>query len=350
MTLPRSDAPLRIAMISYYLPSGSKIGVGYQVHELATELVRRGHVVDVFSDCPPVPGAIYGHRHITSTGSMRTFRFALNLRHADFSSYDVLHAHGDDYWLWRRRVRRHIRTVHGSCFEEAIHIRGFGEKLRMVLLGFSEVLASLVADETAVVSPITRRWMPWVKRIIPNGVDGSRFHPDPGKRAKHPTVLFVGTWGNRKRGKDLAEAFQRDVLPVLPDARLEMVCRDAPADPGPGITILGEVSDTQLSEAYQRAWVFCLPSDYEGFGIPYAEAMASGVPVVATPNIGARYVTEDGAAGVVAPLGDIGQRLLELLQNSAERATLIQAGIRRATDFDIVTVVDSYESLYRADA
>ena len=41
-------------MISYYLPSGSKIGVGYQVHELATELVRRGHSVDVFSECPPV--------------------------------------------------------------------------------------------------------------------------------------------------------------------------------------------------------------------------------------------------------------------------------------------------------
>jgi phosphatidyl-myo-inositol alpha-mannosyltransferase len=350
MTQPQADAPLRIAMISYYLPSGSKIGVGYQVHELATELVRRGHHVDVFSDCPPVAGATYGHRHITSTGSLRTFRFALKLRRVDFSSYDVLHAHGDDYWLWRRRVRRHIRTVHGSCFEEAIHIRGFGEKLRMVLLGFSELLASLVADETAVVSPITRRWMPWVKRIIPNGVDGRRFHPDPEKRATQPTVLFVGTWENRKRGKDLAAAFQRDVLPALPDARLEMVCRDAPADPGPGITILGEVSDTQLTEAYQRAWAFCLPSDYEGFGIPYAEAMASGVPVVATPNIGARYVTEDGAAGLVTPLGDIGQRLLELLQNSAERETLSAAGERRATDFDIVTVVDSYESLYRQDA
>ena len=56
-----SARPLRIAMISYYLPSGSKIGVGYQVHALADELVRRGHHVDVFSECPPVPGARYGH-------------------------------------------------------------------------------------------------------------------------------------------------------------------------------------------------------------------------------------------------------------------------------------------------
>lgn len=43
----RSES-LRIAMISYYLPSESKIGVGYQVHELANELARRGHQVDVF--------------------------------------------------------------------------------------------------------------------------------------------------------------------------------------------------------------------------------------------------------------------------------------------------------------
>jgi phosphatidyl-myo-inositol alpha-mannosyltransferase len=343
----QSDAPLRIAMISYYLPSGSKIGVGYQVHELATELVRRGHVVDVFSDCPPVPGATYGHRHVTSTGSLRTFRFALKLRRVDFGSYDVLHAHGDDYWLWRRRVPRHIRTVHGSCFEEALHIRGFGEKLRMVLLGFSEVLASLVADATVVVSPRTRRWMPWVKRIIPNGVDTTRFRPDATKRAQNPTILFVGTWENRKRGKDLAAAFERDVLPAIPEARLEMVCGDAPANPGAGVSILGRLTDQQLAEAYQRAWAFCLPSDYEGFGIPYAEAMASGVPVVATPNIGARYVTDEGKAGLLAPLANIGDALRRVLQDASERERLGAAGEARAETFDLARVVDSYELLYR---
>jgi glycosyltransferase involved in cell wall biosynthesis len=338
---------MRIAMISYYLPSGSKIGVGYQVHELATELSRRGHEVDVFSDCPPVEGAVYGHRRIHASGSLRTFRFALLLRRVDFSSYDVLHAHGDDYWLWRRRVPRHVRTVHGSCFEEALRIRGFGEKLRMVLLGFSELLASAVADHTVVVSPRTRRWMPWVRTIIPNGVDLRRFHPDARALAPLPTVLFVGTWANRKRGRDLAAAFQRDVLPVIPDARLELVCRDAPEDPGPGVTVLGEQTDAELAAAYRRAWAFCLPSDYEGFGIPYAEAMASGTPVVATPNIGARYVTDEGTAGVLAPLDAIGVTLRDLLTNPERRAELAEAGLRRASTFDLGRVVDSYEALYR---
>ena len=75
-----SARPLRIAMISYYLPSGSKIGVGHQVHQLANELVRRGHHVDVFSNCPPVADALYGHFHVELSGPARTFRFATTLR------------------------------------------------------------------------------------------------------------------------------------------------------------------------------------------------------------------------------------------------------------------------------
>ena len=55
----------------------------------------------------------------------------------------------------------------------------------------------------------------------------------------------------------------------------------------------------RLIELYQQAWLFCLPSSYEGFGVPYIEAMSCGTPVVATPNAGAREVLEEMAGGTL---------------------------------------------------
>ena len=131
------------------------------------------------------------------------------------------------------RAPMHVRTLHGSCFEEALHIRGVKEKTRMVLLGFTEVLASLVADRTV------RR----LARDAPVDAVGLDRHPErrqpasrlrPTRRAaEHPAVLFVGTWEGRKRGRMLAEAFVEHVLPALPDAELWMVTQDVPDDVRP---------------------------------------------------------------------------------------------------------------------
>ncbi|NNG40088.1 glycosyltransferase family 4 protein [Flexivirga sp. ID2601S] len=340
--------PLRIAMISYYLPSSSKIGVGYQVHALATALTDRGHDVTVLSECPPVEGARYHHQHIRLRGALRTFRFATRLRRVDFSSYDVLHAHGDDYWMWRRRTASHVRTLHGSCFEEARHVPGLKEKLRMLLLGGTELLASVVADRTVVVSPHTRRWTPWVRDVIPNGVDTERFRPDAAAKSAHPTILFVGTWRGRKRGAELTRIFAEQIRPAVPNAELLLVAQDAPDNLPEGVRVLGRLTDEELAAAYASAWVFCLPSSYEGFGIPYAEAMASGTPVVATPNVGARYVTEDGRSGTLAGLDDLGEALVAVLTDTPLRDRMTAAALERSRDFAMDTVLDAYEVLYRA--
>lgn len=333
-------------MVSYYLPSGSKIGVGFQAHALANALSDAGHELHMFSNCAPVAGRRYAHHTLELHGNLRTFRFALAIRRLDLSSFDVIHAHGEDYWLWQRRAAAHVRTLHGSCFDEAIHIRGAKERTRMLALGLSEVLATSVADKTVAVSPASARWTPWVKTVIPNGVDRNRFalprRPDP-----NPTILFVGTWSNRKRGALLADVFSRQVKPVVPNARLRMVTADAPSSLPDGVEALGRLSDEELAQEYSRAWIFCLPSTYEGFGIPYAEAMTAGVPVVATPNPGSRYVLDEGRVGSIVDEQQLGAALVELLQNTELRGQYAADGLARAREFDIESIVAQYLAIYK---
>src|SRR5438270_392015 len=109
---------MNIAMISLYLPNGSKIGSGYQAHYMANALVRRGHDVTMFSPCEGPEGALYRTRTVSPGRRFRTFGFALRLRHVEFSGFDAIHAHGEDYWLWGRGPI-HVRTMHGSCLAEA---------------------------------------------------------------------------------------------------------------------------------------------------------------------------------------------------------------------------------------
>ena len=340
---------MRIAMAASELPSTSKNGAGYQAHYMANAFSRRKHEVTMFSPAPKPEGALYEMRFVPVGAFLRTFRFAWNLARADYYGFDVFHAHGDDYWLWgggRTRRPVHVRTMHGSCFAEAFHVPRAKEKLRMALLGLSEVLSTAVADRTVCVSSNTCRFYPWIRRVIPNGVDLTAFHP--GEKEPGPTLLFVGTYQNRKRGKWLLDIFRHEVRPRLPGARLWMVCSDVPPhEVTEGVEVLGRLTLDELADRYRRAWVFCLPSTYEGFGVPYIEAMASGTAVVTTRNPGAVEVLEDGRWGRLVDDAELGGSLAAVLQDPAAREGLEACGQERAARYGWDVVAGEYEMIYR---
>ncbi len=334
---------MNIALTSLYLPSGSKIGVGYQVHALANALVGRGHQVTVFSQTGASPDSRHEVIVVPSGGRLRTFGFAWNLRRQDFRRFDVLNAHGDDWFLWGCKRPHHVHTFHGSCLAEALHARGLTTRARMAALALCEYSAAALADELVTVSANTRHYLPFVKRVIPCGVDLQAFFPG-GEKSDAPSLLFVGTMHGRKRGAMLLDLFQRQIRPQVPNAEFWAVC-ESPVE-GPGVRWLGRIPAETLTDLYRRAWAFCLPSTYEGFGVPYIEAMASGVPVVASPNAGAREVTQEGRAGLIVRDDALAETLVRVLTDAALRERLRAAGLERAQDFGWDRVCAQYEALY----
>lgn len=340
---------MRIAMISRYLPRLNYAGgVSGQVHLLANELTRRGHDVEVFGLTPAPTGAFYKTRLVAEAPGGGHNRFAFHyllpwwLRQINFKGYDVVHSHGDDHLL-QRRVSV-IRTFYGSALAEAWYSRRARHSLYHLTMCVPEVLSALKASTVVAISVATARHIPRVAAIVPCAVPLARFAPASAK-SPTPSILFVGEPWTRKRGELLAAVFARDVRPALPAVELWVVSERCIA--GEGIRWFGRVSEAELIALYQRAWVFCMPSRYEGFGVPYLEAMACGTPVVATPNGGAHELLDGGRFGVVVPDERLGPALLDLLGSPAARADLAARGLARATEYDIVKICDRYEEIYQ---
>ena len=320
-----------------------RIGAGVQMHMLAAAYCDLGHEVTVLApNCNPNATAKYTQSTLDLFGTNRIVKWSFALANYNFDA-DVVHFGGDDHWVRRNKRFVHLRTFHGSCFAEAQVASRPTAKLRMVYLGITELLAQRVADVTAVVSSHTNRYFPRPNVVIPNGVDLKSFTPST-KKSTVPSILFVGTLESRKRGRELLNAFVNDIQPKFPNAELWLVRENGIVDI-PGVKVFGGVSQDKLVELYQHAWVFCLPSSYEGFGVPYIEAMACGTPVVATPNPGALEVLDNGTYGVITEIDHLGASINSLLSNEEERRKYIELGIKRSKDYDILKVAQRYIDL-----
>jgi phosphatidylinositol alpha-mannosyltransferase len=319
---------MKIAVISYYLPPVDRIGSGVQTHYLANAYVRAGHTVTMLSPYADADAdALYTPVKIPCGTNNRTLQFALNLRKFDFSKFDLVHAGMDDWALLGVNKPFHIRTFHGSCFAEAMVADNLKSFIRMSWLGLTEWLSCAVANKTVAVSQNTLKFIPFCRDVIWNGIDRSIFFPSTTK-SDNPSILFVGTLDSRKRGRLLLEVFQNQVQKKFPEAELWIV-RETHDPVVPGVKVFGSVTNDQLADLYRRAWVFCLPSSYEGFGVPYIEAMACGTAVVSTPNMGALEVTENGKYGRIAPDAELGSCICDLLLNEGRRSELVTMGLAR---------------------
>ena len=334
---------MNITVTSFYMPPVDRIGAGMQMHMLANAYVRLGHTVSVIApNAQHFEEAQYSLRSIDIRASNRLIRWANFLASIKFEP-GMVHFGGDNHFVARTANVTRLRTFHGSCFAECKVARNSRERIRMAYLGFTELIGQLNCDVSTVVSADTNRYFPKPNVVIPNGINLSSFVPGMEK-SRNPSILFVGMLDSRKRGRELLNVFDKQIRTRIPNAELWIV-RDSTPVNVPGVTVFGSVSQDLLIHLYQSAWCFCLPSLYEGFGVPYIEAMACGTPVVASPNPGALEVTKDGQYGLIANLPNLGDELIRLLDDRDLQKHMSDLALDYVQRFDIDKVAQRYLDL-----
>jgi phosphatidylinositol alpha-mannosyltransferase len=202
-------------------------------------------------------------------------------------------------------------------------------------------------------------------RITPCGIDIEPYAAARGAKKVKGSILFLGRPEPRKGLTVLIEAFD-GLRSRIPGATLTLVgtsqeqlralyprSANGMAEKLEGIKALGHLGEEGKIEQMSKAEVMCAPSlGGESFGIVLTEAMAAGLPVIASDIRGYRAVLADGANGVLVPPGDVDaleNALYSTLSNPGLRLRLSEDGIKRAQRYSWENVVSQIEGAY-ADA
>ncbi|TEU13611.1 MAG: glycosyltransferase [Anaerolineales bacterium] len=248
-----------------------------------------------------------------------------------------------------------VITYQSDVVRQRGWLRFYGPFLRRVLRAADRIIAT---------SPRYIESSPWLQpvrercTVIPNGVDVTRFVPSSRHRTGPPTLVFVGRLRYYKGLDTLLRA-----MPHVPEASLTIVGEGPMREEWQAlsqelglagrVTFVGEVDDADLPDYYQQADLFVFPSNArsEAFGIALIEAMACGLPCIATElGTGTSWVVQDGITGLVVPPADplaLAEAITTLLQDPTRRQAMGQAGRERVVQhFSVEQVIRKVGTLY----
>jgi phosphatidyl-myo-inositol alpha-mannosyltransferase len=198
--------------------------------------------------------------------------------------------------------------------------------------------------------------------IIPNGVETSLLERAADiERSSAPTILFFSRLDERK-GLDTLLRAMPDVQRRVPGARLLVAGNFASSDDraihyrtladelGVACEFVPSPSAEEKVRLFGTATALCAPATgQESFGIILAEAMAAGLPIVASDIPGYRDVLEDGRLGLLAPPGDaaaLANALTRLLTDAGLRGELAEMGRTKAATLSWEVVASQVAELY----
>ncbi len=217
-------------------------------------------------------------------------------------------------------------------------------------------LSARIAVSPAAESFVSR-YFPGDYRIIPNGVDIETFSPHGtdlreslGLDRQGMVFLFVGRNEPRKGLAIALKAFKRFRSSGRKAWMLVVGTDDVP-EKEDGVLPMGVVGEEELPSVYRTADLLLAPSlGGESFGMILVEAMACGVPVIASDIPGYRYVLADGIGGRLVPPGDVDALLRsmeELATDPLLRRDMAVDALERAKQFSWAWVSQLVEEVYR---
>lgn len=257
------------------------------------------------SDNPPYD-ALFFHSQVAtlfSTARMRMVPTVISLDATPRNYDEVGAAYG------HRRGSAALEGLKDALNRRALHAA------RALVTWCEWTRRSLIADYGVVPERVT---------VIPPGVNLTEW-PRPSPRTPNGPVriLFVGADFTRKGGELLLQAFQAG---GLNNCELHLVTKAAVA-PAPGVHVYRDVAPNseRLRRLYAEADLFALPTLADCFPLAIQEAMAAGLPVVATDVGAIGEAICDGGTGLLVPAGDanaLAAALTALAQDSTRRQAM----------------------------
>lgn len=370
----RRRPPLKVGIVSPYgYPHPG--GVNEHVRYTYEALRRLGHDVWIITSKYGRERENEGHvirlgtgYAIPANGSMGrvTVSWRFKQRAQDLLAehgFDILHFHEPLVPFLSPTVLDQSTTVNIGTF----HAFGGFSPSYWVGRSFASRLANKLDGRIAVSSAARHfisRYFPGDYRIIPNGVDLDRFaeaEPYEGLRDGTVNILFVGRFEERKGLIHLLKAYHR-LRKRHVDARLLVIgsgpkAREYRRFVGlrkiRDVEWLGHVSDEEKARYFASADIFCSPATgQESFGIVLLEAMAAGVPIVASDIHGYKNVMQRGVQGLLVEPRNamaLAAALYKLAGDDELRHQMGEAGRIRAPEYswDRVTerIVDYYHEV-----
>jgi len=347
-------------------------GVQQHVRDLAEALIDDGHEVSVISpadDDTPLPPYVVGAGRavpVPYNGSVARLSFGFVSasrvrRWVKEGGFDLLHVHEPSVpslsllacWVASGPI---VATVHTAIPRSRVLVVTY-PVLRTALEKISGRIAVSEAARTTLVEHIGGDAV-----VIPNGVATRRYRkaePLPGWPGTGGSIGFLGRMDEPRKGLPvLLKAFetlgaQRPGLRLLIAGRTgdpEDVLNRVPAPLRDRVVLVGQVSEEDKIRVLHSVDVFCSPNTGgESFGIVTAEAMAAGVPIVASDIDAFRQVLRGGEAGELFAAGDAAELAAaagRLLDDPARRAELSAAALAAVADYDWSVVARQVLSVY----